>query len=87
MVPIFRDCTLCLCEVVAEQLPEEDKVAFFHDHQHYDYHDQKFWENKQTITIPQQYFLALTLPILPRPSSLHNYIYDNYELWLFNWQL
>ena len=37
---IFRDCTLCLCEVVAEQLPEDDKVVFlFHDYQHYDYHD------------------------------------------------
>ena len=25
---VFRDCSLCLCEVVAEQLPEEERVSF-----------------------------------------------------------
>ena len=26
MMGMPRDCSLCLCEVVAEQLPEEDRV-------------------------------------------------------------
>ena len=61
MASIFRDCTLCLCEVVAEQLPEEDKVVFFHDHQNYNYHDHKFTAVWTRIEMSRDFFVKTTL--------------------------
>ena len=61
MASIFRDCTLCLCEVVAEQLPEEDKVVFFHDHQNYNYHDHKFTAVWTRIEMSIDFFVKNSL--------------------------